>query len=335
MNIEQLINQDAEKNSPYMGGFINHLPMVEFALFNITKDISKVEDYFKYYQNNYNIDKVKDNYEKVDSLEECLGKKELYESCLYFIRNDTGEENIEELVRSILGKYPLGLSSDLFHTIIRLSYAMEGYLIDKKLKPEVERALAYYITGYREGGLFNRYVSKDDVPVEMNKLIEDQELNVIRNSNMSLGQKLRKLYSDENYLKRGFIIEGKEEDKVKGILGVLIPALYNSDNIVMLHCITGLQAVITLKDYFKDYEKVLDIHATTALTHLLTQGVLHIRTHDTRLEASWDEVLKKAAESKNIHTIKLAYTCRKLYYMFKVDDLRYTINKRLELEKIS
>ena len=333
MNIEQLINKDAEKNSPYMGGFINHLPMVEYALFSITNDIKKVEDYVEFYSKNYNIDTVKTNYEKVNSTEECLGKKELYEPCLDFIRNNLGEENIEELVCSILSKYPLGLSSGLFHTIIRLSYAMEGYQVDKKLKTEVERALAYYITGYREGSLFKRQIAKEYVIVEMNKLIEDKEIKDIRFSSISLGQKLKKFYSDEHYLKHGFTIEGNEEEKVKGMLEILMPAFYNSDSIVMLHCITGLQAVITLKDYFEDYENVLDIYTTTALTHLLTQTDLDIRKQNTQLEESWDEVLKKAAESKNIHTIKLAYTCKKLYDMFKVNDLKYTINKRIELEK--
>ncbi|KAF0092534.1 MAG: hypothetical protein FD141_718 [Fusobacteria bacterium] len=332
MNIEQLINKDAEKNSPYMGGFINHLPMVKFALFSITNDISKVENYVEYYLNNYNIDKVKTNYEKVVSLEECLGKKELYESCLDYIRNNIGEETIEELVRSTLRKYPLGLSSGLFHTIIRLAYAIEGYELDKKLKPEVERALTYYITGYREGRLFNRKINKEEVIAEMNELMEDKEFKEIRNSNMSLGQKLVKLYNSENYLRRGFIIEGKEEDKVKGILEILMPAFYNSDNIVMLHCITGLQAVIALKDYFEDYDVVLDIFTTTALSHLLTQTDLSIGKQNTRIEGSWDEILKKASESKNIHTIKLAYTCKKLYDLFKVKDLKYIINKRIELE---
>jgi len=322
LNIEQLINKDAEKNSPYMGGFINHLPMVLFALFSITNDISKVENYVEYFLNNYMIDKVKTSYEKVDSLEVCLGKNELYESCLDYIRNNIGEETIEELVRSTLRKYPLGLSSGLFHTTIRLAYAIEGYERDKKFKPEVERALAYYITAYREGRLFNRKINKEDVVAEMNALM----------ANMSLGQELVKLYNNESYLKRGFIIEGQEEDKVKGILEILMPAFYNSDNIVMLHCITGLQAVITLKDYFEDYDVVLDIFTTTALSHLLTQADLSISKHNTRLEESWDEILKKASESKNIHTIKLAYTCKKLDDLFKVTDLKHTINRRIELE---
>ncbi len=332
MNIEQLINKDAENNSPYMGGFINHLPMVKYALFSITNDINKVETFVEYYLNNYSIDKVKENYEKVNSIEDCLGEKELYESCLDFIRNNIGEETIEELVRSTLRKYPLGLSSGLFHTIIRLSYAIEGYEINKKLKPEVERALAYYITGYRAGGLFKREISKEDVLVEMRKLIEDKEFKEIRNSNISLGQKLKKLYSNENYLKQGFIIEGNEEDKVKGILEMLMPAFYNSNSIVMLHCITGLQAVITLKNYFEDYKVALDILTTTALTHLLSQTDLDITKQNTKVEESWDEILKKASESKNIHTIKLAYTNKKLYDLFKVTDLKYTINKRIELE---
>jgi len=314
LNIEQLINKDAEKNSPYMGGFVNHLPMVLFALFSITNDISKVENYVEYYLNKYMIDKVKTSYEKVDSLEVCLGKNELYESCLDYIRNNIGEETIEELVRSTLRKYPLGLSSGLFHTTIRLAYAIEGYERDKKFKPEVERALAYYITAYREGRLFNKKINKEDIMAEMNELMAV------------------KLYNDESYLKRGFIIEGKEEDKVKGILEILMPAFYNSDNIVMLHCITGLQAVITLKDYFEDYDVVLDIFTTTALSHLLTQADLSISKHNTRLEASWDEILKKASESKNIHTIKLAYTCKKLDDLFKVTDLKHTINRRIELE---
>ncbi len=122
----------------------------------------------------------------------------------------------------------------------------------KKLKPEVERTLAYYITGCHAGCLFKRRISKVDGIVEMSKLIED------------------------------------EEDKVKGILEILIPAFYNSNSIIMLHCITGLQAVITLKNYFEDYIVALDIFTTTALTHLLTQIDLDIRNQNTKIEAKFD-----------------------------------------------
>ncbi|MDD2371293.1 MAG: hypothetical protein PHQ32_04755 [Firmicutes bacterium] len=333
MNIEQLINRDAEKYSPYMGSLINHLPMVKYALYHITNDINKVEIYVEYYLNKYNIDKVKENYEQVNSIEECLGKIDLYEACLDLIREISKEEDIEKLAGSILNKYNLGLSSDIFHTTIRLSYAIEGYRLDKKLKPEVERALAYYITGYKAGNLFKRKIIKEDVIIEMNKLMQDEEFKEIRNSYLTLGQKLKKLYKNERFLKEGFIIEGNEEEKVKGILQILIPAFYNSNSIIMLHCITGLQAVITLKDYFKDYAVALDILTTTALTHLLTQKDLDIKTQNTTLDESWEVVINKASKSKDIHTIKLAYTNKKLYDCFKVSDLKFITNKRIKLEK--
>lgn len=333
MNIEQLINKDAEKNSPYVNGFINHLPMGQFALFSMTNDINRVENYTENYFKRTNIDKVKESYKKVNSLEECLGKRDLYESCLELIREILKKEDIEKLVSLVLSKYTLGLSSGLFHTIIRLSYAIEGYKLDQKLKPEVERALAYYITGYREGHLFKREISKEDAVGEMNQLIEDEALKKIRNSDISLGQKLRKLYDNEKLLRQGFILEGNEENKVKGILQILIPAFYNSNNIVMLHCITGLQATITLKKYFKDYKLALDILATTAITHLLTQRDLDLKNENTETNKSWPEVIKKASTSENVHTIKLAYTNKKLDDLFNEADLKYIANKRVDLDK--
>lgn len=331
MGIEKVINKDAERYSPYMNGLVNHLPMGQFALYKMTDDIEKVEKYTKYYLNKTNIDKVKEEYKKVNSIEECLGKRDLYEPCLDLIRVKLKEgEDLEELVSFILNKYTLGLSSGLFHTTIRLAYGIEGYKLDDGLQKEVERALSYYITGYTKGGLFKRKTSKDDAVKEMNKLIQDEKLKEIRNSDMSLGQKLKKLYNNEKLLRQGFIIEGNEEYKVKGLLEILIPAFYNSNSIVMLHTITGLQAVVTLRDYFKDYKRALDILTTTAITHLLTQEDLDIRTEDTKLDKSWEQVIKDALNSKDVHTLKFAYSSRKLDDIFKVEELKYAAYKRVE-----
>lgn len=332
MTIEQIINKNAEKYSPYVSGLVNHLPMGQFALFNLSGDINRVEEYTKNYLNRANMDKVKENYKKLDSLEECLEKRDLYEACLDLIREMSKEKDIEELTRSILNQYPLGLSSGLFHTIIRLSYAIEGYKLDKKLKAEVERALAYYVTAYREGDIFKSKIPKEDVLLEMNNLIEEEALKAIRFSDISLGQKLQKIYGSDEILNQGFTIEGNEEDKVKAILKVLLPAFYNTNNIVMLHCITGLQAVVTLKDYFKDYNYVLDVFTSQAIAHLLTQKDLAIKGENTKLDESWDEVMKKASKSENVHTIKLAYSSKKLDGLFDEEDLKYIANKRVSLE---
>jgi len=296
MNIGKIINENAEKYSPYVNGLVNHLPMGQYALYKLTGDTGSVEKYTNYYLKKANIDKVKSDYEKVNTIEECIGNRDLYEPCLDLIRVITKKEHIEELVSFILNKYPLGLSSGLFHTTIRLAYSIEGYKEDDELKLEVERALAYYITGYRKGDVFKRKISKDESIGEMNKLIQDERLKEIRNSDISLGQKLKKLYNNEKLLRRGFIIEGNESDKVEGILKELIPSFYNTNNIVMLHTIRGLHAVVTLKEYFDDYKEALDILTTTALAHLLTQKDLNIRSENTGISTSWDEIIDDASK---------------------------------------
>lgn len=329
MNIEQLINRSAERYSPYANGLVNHLPMGQFALYKLTDNIEKVEEYTDSYLRRANMDRVKKRYEKADSIEECLGNREMYESCLELIREKTKDEKIEDLVSSVLNKYTLGLSSGLFHTTIRLAYAIEGYETDKRLQSEVERALAYYTTAYREGGLFTREISKDKVREETSKLIENPDIKEIRESDMSLGKKLKSFYENKEFLENGFIIDGDEDDKVKGILEVLIPAFYNSNNVVMLHTITGLQAVVTLKNYFNDYKRALDILTTTAIAHILTQDDLNIKREDTSMDKTWDEIIKLVSKSKNVHTIKLAYTSKKLDDLFSITELKYASYKRV------
>lgn len=330
MNIEQLINRDAEKYSPYANGLVNHLPMAQFALYKLTDSIKIAEGYTGYYLERTNVDKVKEDYKKVDSIEKCLGNRNLYESCLELIRKRLKEEDLDLLVSSILNKYTLGLSSGLFHTTIRLAYAIEGYRIDNDgLQKEVERALAYYITGYKEGELFKRKIPKEEAIEKMNKLIENLNIKEIRESDMNLGKKLKFFYANEIFLDRGFIIRGNEDDKVKGILEVLIPAFYNTNNIVMLHTITGLQALVTLKDYFIDYKKALDIFTTTAIAHILTQKDLEIKKEDTKTDKTWEELIELVLNSKDVHTIKFVYTSKKLDYLYNIPELKYASNKRI------
>ena len=262
-----------------------------------------------------------------------LEKRDLYEACLDIIRKRQNEEDLETLVSLVLNRYLLGLSSGLFHTTIRLAYAIEGFKLDPGLKEEVERALAYFVTAYRKGGLFAKEISKEDALDAMKTLIEDPRLKEIRKSNLSRGKKLQNLYSSEELREKGFIIEGSEEDKVKGFLEILIPAFYNSNSIAVLHCITGLQAVVTLKDYFKDYERALDVLTTTAIAHLLTEEDLDISIEDVDLNKDWDEITKLASNSKNVHTLKIAYTSEKLDSLFNVPQLKYAVNYRLEKER--
>jgi hypothetical protein len=323
MDIAEIINKNGELYRPYMSGLVNHLPMAQYAMYSMTGDVDFVFEFTERYLKGVQIDLSKKDFESVESMDECLGKRDMYEACLERIRHETENRDIDEVVTEILNKYILGMSSGLFHTTIRLAYAIEGMKIKPELRSEVERALAYYVTGYRKAHVFKRRISRAKVFDEMNKMILDEDINEVRKTGITLGSKLKELYNHSGYMEKGFLLDGSEGEKVKGLLEILIPAFNNSGSIVVLHCITGLQAVVTLKDYFNDYNEGFDVITTSIITHLLTENNLNIaNSEDEAFSDSWENIFGKASKSLDVHTIKLTHTCEKLDRLFDMPKLK-------------
>ena len=323
MDIADIINKYGELYTPYMSGLVNHLPMSQYAMYSMTGDLDSVSRFTERYISGVQIDLVKKDFEPVESIDECLGKRDRYEACLEKIRRETEKRDIDEVASEILNKYILGMSSGLFHTTIRLAYAIEGMRINPELRSEVERALAYYVTGYRKANVFKRRISSFRILNEMNKLIQDKDVTGMSKTTRSIGQKLKGMYNLNGYTDKGFLLDGTEGDKVKGLLGILVPAFKSSSSIVVLHCITGLQAVVTLKDYFHPYNKGLDVITTSITTHLLTENNLNIVNSEEEAKSiPWEEIFEGASKSLDVHNIKLTYTCEKLDRLFDVPQLK-------------
>ena len=100
MNIGTVINEYNKDRSPYTRrGLVSHLPMGQLALYQMTKKIQKVDKFSKEYIMRVENPYKNEDYEKVDSIEDCLGKRELYESCLDLIKERLKKENKDELDR--------------------------------------------------------------------------------------------------------------------------------------------------------------------------------------------------------------------------------------------
>lgn len=331
MTIGKVINDYGKSHSPYMRGLVNHLPMGQLALYKMTKDLEKVRSYSKEYNKKANIDQVKQNYPKKESLEECLGKRNLYESCLDIIKEKSSEETIKNLIQDIVNKYKLGMSSGLFHTLIRLAYGVEGYDLDKELIYEIQRGLAYYITAYREANLFTRRIQGSEILKEMENLANNIHIEELISTKETLGQRMKLLYGDEKYLKElGFVIEGSPEDKIRALLKLLIISYNNSSSIVVLHCITGLHALIVLREYYDDFSEAIDILTTCIITHMLSiDSREYIENIEDKTELSWRCILAKGSESSDIHAIKLTYTAYELDKLYKIPGLKDIALKRI------
>ncbi len=330
MSIASIINDYGKIYSPYHENLVNHLPMGQLAFYKLTQSLEKTKVYSEKFVQSSNINKVKTDYPKASSIDECLGQAHMYEACLDLITNGIKKTSINQYVYQILNRYELGISSGLFHTLIRVAYGVEGKFIDEDLTEELARALAYYVTGYKKANIFENSVKASDVPREMQNLIKNPHIrNKVRSQN-SLGQRLKKLYNDQIYLKVGFRIDGSEEEKVHSLLGILIPAYMNSNDIVVLHCITGLHGLIVLKDYYDDFNRALDIMTTCIISHLLTLDNINIvYKNGYSDDNSWNEIKKRGSDSSDVHTIKLTYSASQLYEKYSNPGLKSIVLNRI------
>lgn len=332
MTLAKIINKYARPYSPYMSGLVNHLPMGQLALYMMENDVAQIKSYSEGYIKSGKIDQIKKDYSQVNSLEECLGKRELYEGCLDHIKKEVSSKGVEKVIKTVLNNYPLGMSSGLFHTIIRLAYGAEGMELDQDLTEEVARALAYYVTAYRAGKEFRRKVPTSEFTKEVKELLESPHIIDVISSAPTRGRQIKVLYQDERYLKEAPLIEGDTEDKITGLLELLLPLLDETNNIVILHCITGLHALLVLEEYFDDFSNALDIMTACIITHLLTvEGITIEKKEKTVTDESWETITRKASNSPDVHTIKFVYSAHELYAAYELPALKKSALKRVEV----
>ena len=327
MKISEIVNQYARTFSPYASGLVNHLPMGQLALYMMGNDVGKVASYSESYIKSGKVDKIKSEFSTVETITECVGKRELYEACLLLIEKKIQLKGVEKVIAEVLNSYPLGISSGLFHTTIRLAYAVEGMKLDQDLEEEAARALAYYITAYREGSVFNKKVNPSRFIESVEKVFNNREIIELLKSNPSLGKKIHALYNESKYMEMELLIDGSNEEKVVFLLKLLLPMLDQTDSIIVLHCITGLQALLVLEDYFNNFSYILDIMTTYIVTHLLTVDNKGVPV-DLGDRKSWDNIIKESSNSTNVHTIKYTYSTSVLYKKYNTDTIRQSAQLR-------
>lgn len=278
--------------------------------------------------NNLYIQPIKKDYKKVNSFDECVGNKDMYESCLDYIESISGYVELDTIVSKVLNKYEFGISSCLYHPLIRLGYAIEGYSKYKTMAGEVKRALAYYITACKPRGIFTKYRNSfRNKNLEL--IFNSSHINTLIKDKDTLEERLNTLYNDEKYLDMGFVISGDEYKKSIELLMFIEPMYNKNNNIVLLHCITGLHSLIILKDYFKDFNEALDILTTSVITNIVATDIEYSYILEEDILMSWKYIYSKAMDTVDAHSIKLTYSTFELERIFDIPELRLLAQKRL------
>jgi hypothetical protein len=333
MKISDIVNSYGEKHTPYQGNLVNHLPMGQLAVFQLTEDLEKTKSYSELYIENRDINKVSEFFDKVENYENALGERNHYESVLSLLEEEITHNNVYYFIEKMLNDYPLGMSSGLFHVLIRLAYAYEGYEVDRDYLPEVRRAVAYYITAFRKAAQFNRKVIGSDIIKEATELYNNAYVQNILSEKSSLGQKMKALYENEEYMENGFVIDGSEDEKLKAVLNISLNAYLNSGSIVALHCITGTHALIVLKEFQNNFNNNIDILTTCIITHLIAAELGNYEAPNFKLDGlTWNDLNYKIEEEKDVHAVKLDYTAQVLNNLYPDD--RYIVSAAKRLERL-
>lgn len=332
MNIARLINEYGENYLPYSRGIVNHLPMAQMILYKNTGNLDRVEKFTRDHVKRFKLDLVKGSYPKCVSIENCLGKENKYESYLNMVEEEVDGRNLEKYIRDILNTYDLGISSGIFHPLLRVKHALDGYKIDKRLIDEVKRAATFYITSYKGADIFKTNTNGKDIIQSIEKLRCNKRIKKLIMNQETIDGKIQALYKDPEYLQTEMLVYGDKDKKVKILLDILLPLFINSGNLIVLHCITALEALISLEKYYNDFDRTLDIFTTSVITHIMTLNKIDFTLKQSNsVEFSWDYLLDLGTESRDVHNIEFTSSCYEIFKKYPDINLKTATLKRVDI----
>lgn len=304
----------------------NHMTMALIALDQIGGE-KKLESFFeKYSKRLANFDEEPEiNLDVNQTIEGLLTSHKSYGEIVFFLREESNEEGIEKLIKSVLSLVMPWVWSGAFHCLIRLAYAIESWY-----ESEIILALGYWIFNYSTLG-------------------EPWEI-----SGQSINQLYREILKEEFTLqkKHGSISwRMKEISKMKNAnLCRMIPkdlslktvaslalSIYSQsdDNFTWLHLVTSAHALRIVLPYFDNSEKVLEYYYMALIFATLTikESLLLESRLDLKEESyEMNSILDKALLSNDDHSIKLAYSCSEEYREYWDELYKKVLVYRLQKE---
>jgi hypothetical protein len=264
--------------------------MAMYALDHLGATEQQISDFVTYYLEATDLKEMKSP-EPINDLLTHLGEREYYESYVDYFLSEINKKSISRVVSETLNTLILGLSSSLFHGLIRINYAMT-----KQEDNEVARALASLACAYQAVEFTGEIIVPDQLYPEINRYISERE--------------------------GLFYMEGNINVKIEAILRGLLELYIKTGSFIVLHTITGFEALLSLRVYYDDFTHVVDVFMVSALRCLLritAEDYKEIELHELM---SWEEMLELVKHVKNAHTIKFIYSLRKLRRLYDLKELR-------------
>lgn len=300
MKINKLINGYGMYGPFHSQGFVNHLPMAQYALYDLGATEAQIIRFADDYVKKFNL-AISSEVIKIEDWTSHLGHREAYAGYVHYFKDKIEKESLETVVKETLNVLLLGIGSALFHGLIRISYAITLGDLD-----EVSRALALLACCYQKIEFSGTVIRAENMNVEIYRYISERE--------------------------GLFYLESTTENKEKTMINSFVELYLSTGSFIVLHTITGLEALINLKLYFEDYEHVLDVYMISVLRALLRVTDKEYKKIVLNQQHSWSTISEITCDLINAHTIKFVYSCQVLNELYPNDNLRIASQIKLKLD---
>ncbi|PMN70106.1 questin oxidase family protein [Enterovibrio norvegicus] len=297
--------------------FSNHLPMAITAMQRLGASPAQLE---KEYQRA--ADHLAPLGEALGVDTPTLGEKAHNADFVEYYRSMLGNLGTEETLRRILPSLLPGISAGAFHGVIRLAYAVELEDID-----ELSHALAYWSSGFTPLGdlTFQQDLSPED---DLNQALSVFHDHIYRKG--IIIDHVEELVTLEKYQT---IARQPDSLSLERVARIVLTQYTASDDFTLLHGVTGFQALCSLLPFIENKDVALHYFWQAYVAAACTAAYREPYSNNEQLSDSipdWPHWFEQALETENDHTIKLTYSCARLYDSLRLPEALYAVKYRLE-----
>lgn len=303
----ELISTGLKFQPTYQKGLTNHLPMTLVALDQMGAEDERLLGFYHQY---------------ITQLEN-VARNDAFLAQAEQIEQRITQDGIEATLQQSLSKLIASLSSQAFHCLIRLAYAV------KSQQPrEIAYSLAYWEQHYRP--LTPLSTTDSYTAAEQLK----QLTHVFSTTSFhadNIGERINEVAKHPNYLKLAAV---PCDITLESTLKMVIKQYKTTHDFTLLHGITAYHALMVLSPYFLDQTAALQWfwQSYTAAFATACHALNNKSSQASAPHLSWLETLSRGALSHNDHTIKLIYSCSEIYKRYPFAELKQIAHQRIAHE---
>lgn len=249
-----------------------------------------------------------------------LGNKEHNAAFIAHYRKKLEIDGVEATLTKVLATLLPGMAAGSFHALIRLAYAIESADLD-----EISHALAYWSSGYTTLGDIH-YSTEKDAASHLN-----QALEAMRDHRYNKGIMIDHVEELAGLEKYRAIASQPVSLSKEQVAAIVLNHYAASNDFTLLHGVTGFHALLSLAPYIDNFDFALDCFWQAYVAAACSADYRKpLAPRHTKIKPDWRAWFQHALATRDDHTIKLVYSCARLYNQLQLPEALDAVCVRLE-----